>query len=309
MEIMITGGTGFVGRALAARLLLAGHRVRVLTRSVTRGRTVLGDEVELTDQVSVEGCDAVINLAGEGIADGRWTSSRKRALVDSRVGLTRRIVSAIGAAKLRPRVLISASAVGFYGDGGEAELSEESPRGHGFLAELCEAWEREALRAGDQGARVVVVRLGVVLGRDGGALEKMLVPFRLGLGGRIGSGRQFMSWIHLADLVELLIRAISDGAMQGVYNGVAPEPVTNRALARALGRALGRPAVLPVPAPALRVLMGEAASVLLTSQRALPSRALEAGFTFRFPMLADALHDLLDTPSRRGGRADSTTAA
>ena len=283
------------------RLRRDGHEVCAWVRDEARAKGQLGAEVDLVSTgasreslvETLAHCDAVVNLAGESIAAGRWTHRRKEALVASRVGVTERVVDALLAAE-RPRVLVSASATGFYGDRGDERLDEESGGGAGFLADLCRDWEAATTRAVEGGVRVVSLRMGVVLGREGGALAKLLRPFRAGLGGVLGSGRQFVSWIHLHDLVEVVAAALSDERFRGPLNAVAPQPVTNRELTGALGRALDRPTRLPVPRASLRLVLGEGASALFESQRVFPKRLLEVGFRFRFPMVDDALWDLLD---------------
>lgn len=304
MRVAVTGATGFIGRRLVHRLLADGHAPVALTRDVERARTVLpvrcpavrwnprdGD----VDAAAFRGVDAVVHLAGESVAGGRWTAARKEAIRASRVDGTRAVVAALGQveAAARPRVLVGASAIGIYGDRADTELTEESTPGAGFLADVCRAWEAETSAAGALGLRTAIVRIGIVLGRDGGALGKMLPPFRLGAGGRLGGGRQWMSWIHIDDLVELFMLALTDERVSGPLNGVAPRPVTNAAFTRALGRAVHRPALLPAPALALRVVLGEMATVLLASQRVLPRAALRLGLRFRHVELDDALADVL----------------
>lgn len=295
MRVLVTGATGFLGRALVPALCREGHTVVVWTRSAARARARLGAEVEIADAseglaAAVDGCDAIVNLAGEPIL-GRWTAAKRRALVDSRVGVTRELVTAMAAARRRPRVLVSASAVGYYGHRADERLTESSPAGRGFLAELCRDWEAAARRAEDLGVRVVLLRTGVVLGRDGGALAQMATPFRLGLGGPIGSGRQYVPWIHLHDLVSIVVAALADDRLRGPINATAPGAITSRELAQAIGRALRRPARLRVPALALRIVFGEAAAVLLDSQRVVPA-ALGA-HRFSFPAIDGALADLV----------------
>src|SRR5262249_53779656 len=239
-------------------------------------------------------CDAIVNLAGESIAGKRWTSARRWRIEQSRVQLTQSLVGALRASGARPGVLVSASAVGYYGDRANEVLTEDSTRGTDFLADLCSRWESAALGATALDLRVVLLRMGVVLGRAGGALQQMLPPFRLGLGGPIGSGRQFFPWIHLQDLVNVIAAALTDGAYSGPINVVAPQEATGRMLARSLGRALHRPAVLPLPAVALRAMFGESASVLLGSQRAVPKRLNESySFAWNFPTLQAALDDIV----------------
>ena len=302
MRILITGATGFIGRALVPRLQRDGHTVIVWARSPERARALLGADVDIVSSgapfetlvATLEGCDAVVNLAGEPLMAGRWTPARRRAIEESRLQLTATRVRAIAAASPRPRVLVSGSAVGFYGDRGDERLTESSGGSDDFLARLCDAWERAASDAEAHGVRVVRLRIGVVLGREGGALARMLPPFALGIGGPIGSGRQFMPWIHLHDLVRVVAAALVDDRYAGAINGVAPEEATSRTFAKALGRALRRPAVLPVPAFMLRALLGRMADeIMLSGPRVLPAQAMEAGFTFRYPTLDAALTRIL----------------
>jgi uncharacterized protein len=301
MRVFVTGATGFIGRALTLRLLGGGHLVSALVRSEVSAQNRLGPEVkllpanagpdELRETLSM--CEAVINLVGEPILGGRWNLRRRRAITESRLATTARIVAAIDEASPRPRVLISASAVGYYGDCGDELVDENSPPGRGFIADLCGDWEAQAHQAEASGARVFILRLGIVLGPEGGALRQMITPFQFYAGGPIGSGRQFMPWIHLHDLVELLATALEDERYRGSAIVAAPNPVRNRDFARALGKTLSRPSLLPVPAVVLNVLLGEAATVLLGSQRVIP-RVLEGlGFRWRFDDLAAALRDIL----------------
>ncbi len=290
MHVLVTGGTGFVGRALCPRLAADGHDVTVLTRSpgvraVDGAARVVGG-LERLDPGAV---DAVVNLAGEPIGDGRWTEARRKLLLESRTHTTSRLVEWMRDARRPPRVLVSASAVGYYGEQGDRPVTEETPPVPGFTHELCAAWEREAVRAEEFGVRVCRMRIGVVLDRDGGALAKMLPAFRLGVGGRLGSGRHYFPWIHRTDMVAICQWLIGNPDARGAYNCSAPNPVTNAEFTRALGRALGRPTWLPVPETALKLLLGDLSELLLVSDRMLPSRLLEAGFEFRHPRLDSAL--------------------
>lgn len=302
MHIFMTGGTGFVGPALVRRLLAGGHALRLWVRSPERAREQLGDlatKVELVPasggaaamQTAIADADAVVNLAGEPVIGKRWTEKQKQSLAASRVGITDQIVAAI-AATPRQRVLVSTSAVGYYGDTGAREVDEDSPPAPGFLAELSVAWEQAALRASAYDTRVVLVRVGLVLGRGGGVLGQMLPLFKLGVGGPLGSGDQYFPWVHLDDLVELYAAAITDPRLQGPVNGVAPGIVTNREFARALGRAVHRPAILRVPPFALRLALGEAAGALVDGQRVVPRRTQALGFRFAYPELNAALVEL-----------------
>jgi len=300
MRVFVSGATGFVGRALVLRLRRDGHAVCAWVRDEARARSLLGAEVELVSTQAprerlvgaLAGCDAVVNFAGESVVGARWTAARKKALVDSRVGVTERLVDAMAAAE-RPRTLVSASAVGYYGDRGDETLDEESGAGEGFLADLCRDWEEAARRAEALGVRVVRLRIGVVFGREGGALAKLLPPFRAGVGGRVGTGRQFAPWIHLHDLVEILAAALTDERLAGAVNAVAPAAITNAELTRSLGRAVHRWTPFPVPPLALRAAFGDGASALLHSQRVVPKRLLGLGFPFRYPTIDGALGDLV----------------
>lgn len=301
MKVIVAGGTGFLGRPLCRALAAAGHTVVVLTRGQAMvpgaSRTVewapdrpAGSDPPDAWVREIDGADAVVNLAGAGLADRRWTEARKDVLRASRILATRNLVAAVRAARTRPSVFLSGSAVGFYGATGDAALDESFPPGSDFLATLCVHWEAEAHAAAALGCRVVIVRTGIVLGRDGGALKKLLPPFRLFVGGPIASGRQQMSWIHRDDWVALIRWALERPSVSGVFNATAPHAVTNREFSRALGRALRRPSWLPVPAFALRLLVGEIADVaLVAGQRVVPTRATDAGFTFQYPDIDAAM--------------------
>ncbi|MBI5629391.1 MAG: TIGR01777 family protein [Elusimicrobia bacterium] len=298
MRVVVAGGTGFIGTVLCRKLQSLGHEPIALSRSARPSCPWPVLSWNPADpsacQAALDGAQAVINLCGESIAEGRWTAQRKRVLAESRLVPTRTLVQALAQARTRPAVLINASAVGYYGDCGDQELSEDSPPGGGFLAELCRLWEEEALQAKILGVRAVTLRLGVVLGPGGGALAKMLPIFKLGLGGPLGSGRQWMSWISLDDAAGLAAHLL-DTEVSGPVNAVSPEPVENKDFARALGRALGRPAVLPAPAFALRLGLGEMSSVLLSSQKVLPVQAVKARYSFKHPNL-DSVLRLFLTP-------------
>ena len=290
MRILITGGTGFVGQALVPRLADAGHEVVVLSRRANprlpRGAARAIVALRELDAATV---DVAINLAGEPIGDARWTESRKKLLLDSRLGTTRGLVEWLRASPRRPGVLVSASAVGWYGDQGERVIVEDTPPVPGFTHDLCEAWEREARAAEALDVRVCIARIGVVLDRDGGALAKMLPAFRLGGGGPLASGRQWFPWLHREDMAAILQWLVETPTARGVWNASAPEPVTNTAFTRALGRALHRPAVLPMPGAALKLLFGEMSELLTMSDRMVPRRLLDAGFRFRYPTIDAAL--------------------
>jgi len=295
VHFLITGGSGFIGTALCRNLVADGHRATVLTRNSTRARPRLPAHVALVEALdSVADVDAIVNLAGENLAAGRWTARRKREFFDSRVGTTRRLLEWIARQERKPRVLVSGSAIGWYGPRGDEELTEGAMPGTDFSADLCRAWEAEATKAEAFGLRVCCVRTGIVLDRDGGALKRMLLPFRLGIGGRMGDGRQWMSWIARADLVALLRWLAGSAAASGPFNGTAPAPVRNAEFAGTLAAALHRPALLATPAPVLKLLFGEMADLLLTGQRVLPARATADGFCFRYPELPAALAAILD---------------
>jgi uncharacterized protein len=287
MIVAITGASGFVGKHLAKRLAAEGHTTRAVSL-----RAKLAPDV-------FAGCDAVVHLAGEPVAQ-RWTSAVKQRIRDSRVEGTRAVVAAIAASERKPPVLVSASAVGYYGLRGDEILTEASAPSNDFLGDTSVAWEREALAAEKLGVRVVNPRIGVVLGSDGGALEKMLPPFRMGLGGRIASGKQWMSWIHIDDLVSLIVFAMTNANLRGPVNAVAAQPVTNAEFTQELAKALHRPAIFPVPEFALKLLFGEMASILIGGQRVVPQVALAAGFEFRYGSLGSALAALFGSQRTSG---------
>ena len=298
MRVVVTGGTGFLGRALVASLLGKRHEVVVVTRDPARAKSPAGARPVAWSGLAeaVDGAGAVVNLAGETIAQ-RWTPAAKARIVGSRAEAAAKVGEAIRAAKAKPAVLVNASAVGFYGDRGNEELTEASGPGTGFLAETTVAWEEAARRAAPAGVRLVLLRTGIVLGEEGGALSKMLLPFRLGLGGPLGSGKQWMPWIHRDDLVSLLAATLEDSRYQGPVNAVAPAPVTMGEFAATLGKVLRRPAFAPAPAFAIRAAMGEMASLVLDGQRVVPATASALGFRFGFESLEPALRDLL-APAR-----------
>ena len=301
MKIVIAGGSGFLGRPLCAALVGDGHEVVVLTRGGqarlpggTRGVTWDVARALSPWAAEIDGADAVINLAGESIAGHRWTAAQKRRIEDSRVTATRRLATAIGEAAAPPAVFISGSAVGFYGPCGSEIVTEETGAGHDFLAGVCRRWEGQAVAASSGRTRVVCVRTGLVLAPDGGALPSLLPPFKLGIGGRLGSGRQYWPWIHRTDWLNLVRFLIDAPGAVGAVNATAPTPVTNAEFTAELGRALGRPTHIPVPRLALRILLGEMAdSLLLSGQRATPVKAQQLGFTFTYPLLSLALDAVL----------------
>lgn len=304
MRLFTTGCTGFIGHGLVPALEAAGHQLILATRHPDRARRLSSKaQVVVADtsqpgpwQAHVATAEGVINLAGEPIAEKRWTAEYKKLLQDSRLATTRNLVEAIAAADPGPQVLISGSAVGYYGTSEAGEFSEVSVCGADFLAHLCQAWEGAAQRAQHR-CRVVVLRIGIVLGPDGGALGKMLPVFRLGVGGPVGSGRQWMSWIHRTDLCSLIMAALVNPAFRGICNAVAPNPVTMGEMAAALGRIMGRPSLLPVPAPLLQALLGDGAMVVLKGQKVRSDLLKERGFHFAYPRLPEALEDVVRASS------------
>lgn len=295
--MLVTGGTGFVGKVLCISLSSAN----VLTRRPEHAPPALSHVACFRwdpaggppPPEALDGCDTVLHLAGEPVAEGRWTAAKKERIRDSRVVGTRHLVDGLRAMESPPDVLVSASAVGYYGDRNEDELTEQSLAQGGFLADVCLEWEHEALKAEECGMRVVTIRIGLVLGR-GGALGRMLPLFKLGLGGRLGSGNQWVPWIHVQDLVKLFVFAAENDALRGPVNGVSPNPVRNRAFTKALGSAVNRPTLFPAPAFALRLGLGGFAEVLLASQRVEPKAALDAGFEFEYPTISSALAAIVD---------------
>jgi uncharacterized protein (TIGR01777 family) len=298
MKIIIAGGSGFIGEPLVRRLLARGDDVAVLTRNpakVQAGRAVAWNPPSTGSWIDdVAASDVVINLAGENVGGGRWTESRKKRIVESRVAATTALVSAMS--RQKSQTLINASAIGFYGDRGDEPLDENSATGRGFLGEVTKRWE-ELARGAESFARVAILRFGVVLAADGGALAKLLLPFRLFAGGPMGNGRQWMSWVDREDVLRMIEWSIDQSSVRGTYNVTAPNPATNRDFAHTLGRVLHRPAILPTPAFALRLMLGSemANEMLLGGQRVMPKRAIEEGFAFANPeldgALAHAVHD------------------
>lgn len=294
MHVLITGGTGFIGRALCPQLLQAGHQLTVLSRCKSPAPAQLAGVQLIEHLEAAVGIDAVINLAGQPLAEGRWTAARKQLFRDSRIGTTRQLLAWMASLPQRPHTLVSASAIGYYGPRDDTPLLEDARHGGDYAAMLCRDWEAEAGKAEALGLRVCTLRIGIVLAREGGALAKMLPPFRLGLGGPMGDGGQWMSWVLRSDLVRLIQWLLENTAASGAYNGTAPQPVSNREFAHSLGRVLHRPARLTTPALALKLLFGEMATALLLSgQRVLPTRAEAEGFVFRHRELEAALRETL----------------
>ena len=302
MKLLLLGCSGFVGRELVPYLLQLGHAITLVSRQSQPFPTLVSDRLQVLRlnpadpqswrhdglDAALAAADGVVNLAGEPIAEQRWTPAHRQLLLDSRVRTTELLVQAMAALASPPQVLVNGSAVGFYGTSETARFTESSPSGGDFLAEICRAWEVAADQA-PAGCRVVKLRIGIVLGPDGGALGKMLPVFRAGFGGPVGSGKQWMSWIHRTDLCRLIAESLEDPAFSGVYNAVAPVPTTMGGLAQALGKVLGRPSLLPVPGPILQLLLGDGAHVVLEGQQVLPERLLAQGFQFHYGELSPAL--------------------
>jgi len=306
MRVFVTGGTGLVGSRLIRALVKRGDAVIALTRRPETARTLFGEGITIVggdptatgDWVGATAdCDAITHLAGENVFAHRWSETFRNLLRTSRVHSTENVVKALAqhprTSTGQPKVLVNASAIGFYGPREDEELDEGAPTGDDFLARLCVDWEKAARRAEMHGTRVAVVRVGVVLDKEGGALKAMVMPFKMGVGGRTGSGKQWISWIHHADMTNILLLALDNAVATGPINATSPNPVPNRAFAKALGRALHRPAFIPTPGFALRVMLGQVSQLLTTGQRVLPRRAQALGYTFRFPTIDAALADIL----------------
>lgn len=297
MKILITGATGLIGRRLTGRLVEQSHQIIVLTRAPERAAKVLGSQVQLWEtldgKTSLDGFDAVINLAGEPIADKRWTKDHKALLCESRWQLTEKLAQLINASQTPPQVFISGSAVGYYGDQGQALVPEDEPPNKQFTWQLCARWEALAMTAESPRTRVCLLRTGIVLAEKGGALAKIVLPFRAGLGGPLGDGQQYMPWIHIDDMVEGIIFLMMHETLSGPFNMVAPYPARNEQFSALLGEVLHRPAFMRAPAPVIRLLMGESAILVLGGQRAVPRRLEAAGFEFTHQELKEALEDLL----------------
>ncbi|MCY7320265.1 MAG: TIGR01777 family oxidoreductase [Phormidesmis sp. CAN_BIN36] len=305
MKVAVIGATGFVGSRLVERLNAEGHSIIVLTRNATKAEQTFPNSaypsLEIVTynptqsgawQEKIAGCDGVVNLAGEAIAETRWTPERKQALMDSRKITTQKLVEAIASANPKPAVLVNASAIGFYGTSETATFDEACAAGYDFVADVCQTWEAEANRVKESGVRLVILRLGIVLGM-GGALGKMLTPFKLFAGGPIGSGNQWFSWIHRDDLVSLILRALTRLEMEGVFNATAPKPVRMAEMTTALGQVMNRPSWLPVPGFALEAMLGDGAKVVLEGQEVLPKHTLADGFEYQYPTIKLALEEIL----------------
>ncbi|MDT5123389.1 MAG: uncharacterized protein QOC96_2871 [Acidobacteriota bacterium] len=303
MKILVTGSTGLVGSALIPALKSSGHQIVRLVRSQPKDASEVywNPEQGTIKAVELEGLDAVVHLAGENLATGRWTDEKKKRIRESRIKGTRLLSETLAQLNEKPAVLVSASAVGFYGSRGDEILTEQSASGSDFLAEVCREWELATQAAAQAGIRVVNLRFGVIFSGEGGALKKMLLPFRMGVGGKIGSGHQYMSWIALDDAVGAIEHALTNETLRGPVNAVAPQAATNREFTKTLGRVLSRPTIFPVPAFAARLAFGEMAdATLLSSQRVEPERLNEAGYAFKYPTLEAALRHVLNKEGRRG---------
>lgn len=303
MKVAITGATGFVGSSLVKKLFTEGHQVLVLTRNPATAQKVFPSIPNLeivaytptesgSWQEAIAGCNGVVNLAGEPIAEKRWTAQEKQEILNSRKLGTQKIVEAIAKANLKPSVLVNASAIGYYGTSETSTFDESSPAGNDFLAQVCQAWEEEAQKVKAYGTRLVILRLGIVLGQ-GGAIAKMITPFKLFAGGPLGSGRQWFSWIHREDLVNLIIQALTSANMEGVFNATAPNPVRMAELAQTMGELMQRPSWLPVPSFALESLLGEGAMVVLEGQQVFPNRTQSSDFNYQYSTVKQALKEIL----------------
>lgn len=298
MKILVTGASGLVGSELVPKLKEIGHQVFKLSRKTAENPDEIswkgGDGFDDDQVEKLEGIDVVVHLAGESISDGSWNDEKKNRIRDSRVLGTRALINALGELKNSPRVFISASAVGFYGNREDESLTEESEAGDGFLADVCKAWESESKRAKDFAARVAIARIGIVLSGKGGAISKMRTPFSFGLGGVVGGGKQYMSWIGIVDLVNILIFLINNDGIEGVINATAPNPVTNEEFTKTLGKVLNRPTFIPVPEFGIKLIFGEMGkALLLEGARVLPAKLEKAGFSFEHPHLEEALKNVI----------------
>lgn len=300
MRVLVTGATGFVGKRVVEQLLDNGMEVVVVTRNIAKAALSLGSKckyyqwlntLEKPPVEAFNGVDGIINLMGEGIADKRWDEAQKQKIYESRIVSTQKLLDVIKELPVKPKVMVSTSAVGVYGDRQDEEISEESAVGNDFLAGVCKDWEREANKATELGMRVAIIRTGVVLGRGGGALKKMLPIFKLGAGGPVGSGQQYMSWIHVDDLASMYVEALKNDTIKGPLNGTAPYPATSKDFAKILGKTLHRPAFAPAPAFAIKLAFGEMSDVLLKGQKVLPLKFKEKKFRYRYPTLEMALKE------------------
>jgi uncharacterized protein (TIGR01777 family) len=300
MKVLVTGASGFVGKRVVKQLLDAGDQVVVLTRNVSKAALKLGgqcdyvqwpDSSTLPPEEAFKGVDGVIHLMGEGIAETRWSEEQKTKIYDSRINSTHNLIEVMKKLNKKPEVFVSASGVGIYGNRGSETVTEESSTADDFLAKVCTDWENEANAAKSFGVRVAIIRTGVVLGRNGGALQKMLPIFKLGIGGPVGTGEQYMSWIHVDDLAAMYIESVRNKTIEGVYNGTAPYPATNLEFTKCLGRALKKPTVIPAPAIMLKLIFGEMSQILLEGQRVLPTKFKSKAFRYKYPTLEMALKE------------------
>lgn len=304
MKILLTGATGFIGTRLCQKLFSEGHELVILSRNVNAAQKLFSYPVtvfawnaehELVPPAALQGVDAIIHLAGHPVAGGRWTPAVKKKIRDSRILGSQNLMRSIAALTIKPKAILSASAIGFYGERGDEVLTENSKVGSGFLAEVCRDWENAVLQGAPVGVRTVAIRIGIVLGNGGGALAKMLPIFKMGVGGKLGSGKQWMSWIHVDDLVSLFYEAVKNENYRDIINGAAPSPVKNSEFTKTLATTLKRPAIFPAPALAMRIIFGEMASLLLGSQKVLPQTATAHGFHFQFMELKAALQNILNS--------------
>ena len=300
MKVLVTGATGFVGKRVVKQLLDQGDEVVVLTRNIAKGALELGknckyflwsDTKTLPPEEAFEGVEGVVNLMGEGIADKRWTEEQKKKIYESRITSTSQLIERMKGLSIKPKVFVSSSAIGIYGNRGNEEITEQSSTVDDFLANVCKDWEASANKAAELGMRVAIIRTGVVIGKNGGALKKMLPIFKLGGGGPVGSGKQYMSWIHVDDIAGMFVFALKDPSVQGIYNGTSPYPATSKDFAKELGKALHRPAFAPAPGFALKLVFGEMSQVLLDGQKVMPVKFKERKFRFRYPTLEMALKE------------------
>ncbi len=297
MNVAVTGGTGFIGSVLCKRLLVDGYALTVLTRDRRRAQQQVKGQIRLIESLKElpdeSAPDMIVNLAGLSLGSGRWTKELKQTFISSRVGVTRQLIDYIAHVRSPPCLLISGSAVGYYGARGDEVLTEDSSPGQEYQADLCKAWETEALKAMNYGVRVCLLRSGVVLGKGGGALSSLLPQFKLGLGGHVGSGNQWMSWIHIDDLIDTVLHLMANKSLQGPFNTTTPNPEMNRDFASKLGAVLHRPAFMWAPGWAMRLLVGEMTHLYVTGQKVIPKRLLESGYKFRYPELSLALAEIL----------------